>query len=242
MDDSQDGGSNPRDILRAKWRQWARERRARMTPEEIEEARAKAHARREKRLATPEGRQKHIEQDRHWRANNKDRVALHRKNERERKRLKREAELAALLADPVYIEQQAQKEIQKKEAEKAACKRYYWNRKERLAEDPEAMAAYRALQKKHRESRKARVAASNIPKTPKPPKPKIELTEKEKEERDRRRREQKAKYRRKISAMKHAEREAKRAAEAASRPVVVKPKFIKPKMGRLEALMKWHGR
>lgn len=240
--------------LRAKWKKWAQAKRDRMTPEQIAEARAKAKARRAARLATPEGRQKHLEQDRRWRAENADKVARHREKEKEFKRLRREAERASRLSDPAYLEQQALKELRRKESEKGACKRYYQNRKERLAADPEAMAAYRALQKKHRENKKAKMLADptlrdtylealRLKNALRPKRPKAELTDKEKEEKARRRRERRAKAQRLINAKKREEREARKAEEA--KTLKLAPAKYQPpirKMGRLTALLKWHGR
>ena len=240
--------------LREKWKMWAQAKRDRMTPEQLAEARAKAKARRAARLATPEGRQKHLEQDRRWRAENADRVAKHRAKEKEAKRLRREAERASRLSDPAYLALLEQREVRRKEAEKEASKRYYQNRKERLATDSEAMAAYRAKQKQHRENRKARMLANpelraayleaiRLKNALRPKKQKVELTDKEKEERARRRREQRAKAKRLLSAKKREEREARKANEPA--PVKAEPAKRQPpirKMGRLTALMKWHGR
>lgn len=238
--------------LREKWKMWAQAKRDRMTPEQLASARAKAKARRAARLSTPEGRQKHLEQDRRWRAQNAEKVAKHRAKEKEFKRLRREAEKAARLSDPAYLEQQALKELRKKESEKEACKRYYRNRKERLAADPEAMAAYRALQKQHRENKKAKMMADpelraayleklKLKNALRPKKQKVELTDKEKEEQTRRRREQRAKAHRLLSAKKREEREARKAEEPA-KTEPVRRQFPIRKMGRLTALLKWHGR
>lgn len=240
--------------LRESWRKWARKRRERLTPEQIEIAKAKAKARRAARLATPEGREKHREIGRKWRQSNSDKVRAHRDRQNAAKREKTAARRAALMADPDYVRALEERKALAPVSEREARRRYYLRRKARFEKDPEAFAEYRARQKKYRDARQQRIDADPVLRAAYLQKIAeknasrrksggADLSDHEREERARRRREERAKKQRLLNAKNRAEREARKAEEPA--PAKAEParrQFPVRKMGRLTALMKWHGR
>lgn len=245
-------------IMRMKWRKWSQARRSRMSPEEIAEARKAANERRTKRLATPGGREKQREQGRRWRENNEEKIRISREKQRLKRLEKAAAARQARLSDPEYIRRLEEREAARAVGDREAWRRYYRNRKARLDADPEAKAAYRAKQLQYRLAKKERLFADPVLFAAYLEKQKASaearkqgarptLSDQEKADRARRRREERAKAQRLLNAKRRAEREAQKAEELATSRVAkqAEPAKRQPpirKMGRLTALMKWHGR
>jgi len=240
--------------MREQWRKWAQARRDRMTPEQLKEESAKARARKVAQRATPEGLEKHREQSRSWRKRNAEKVAKMRENEKLRKRERAAALRAERERDPEYIKAQELKKEKAKEKSRSACARYRERRKKRFAEDVAFSEDYKKKQKQYRENTKARLMAdpewqakqaekaARAARSTREPRPKTPLTEKEREERARWRREEKARAQRLLNAQKMIEQKAREAERAQPPSAPARQKFPIRKMGRLTALLKWHGR
>ena len=174
---------------RAKWREWQRKRRERMTPEELAEEKARQYAAKVARYSTPEGREKRREMERRWRQENPDRVKINRERDKAKRRQKTAEARAARLADPEYIKVQAEKRVRAREKLQRDYKADYAERRARLNADPEALAAFQAKQREYRRTKHERLLAdpakraAYLERLKRRQKPKVELTEKEKEDR-----------------------------------------------------------
>jgi hypothetical protein len=146
-------------------------------------------------------------QNNNWRTRNPDKDAAQRARNNQKRQMKRDAERAARLSDPAYIE---------------ALRLKQEARERRMQEIAERKAALQQTRKAAGEKKA---------------KEKLSI-----EDRNRRRREAVVKAQRIRAAQQRAERE-KREAEKVAQRAEPKPKnkIIYRRMGRFEALSKWHG-